>query len=224
MRLRSWRQGRGIVASEMNGLTTEHIEQLWSLLSSRDAALHQQGRELLASLERRQVRRLLSGRDLRSHAQPDLSGLPLHAAVLTQARLHQFNFTHAELRHAQLDRAFLTEVDFSVADLRQAVFHRSRLLRCRLVRARLNGADFTRARLSGCDLASASLRSARFGKAQLSECSLQGADLGGAHLQHARLRGVDLRGADLRNAHLPTTRSGMIVDDTTRWPDVGPTA
>jgi uncharacterized protein YjbI with pentapeptide repeats len=96
----------------------------------------------------------------------------------------------ALLRHAELSSANLTSAHMRHADLSDA-----QMIGTRLTAADLEGAD---------------LRAAILIQSRLTRANLRYADL-----RDACLVGADLRGArGLEQAHL----TGVIYDDTTRWP------
>ena len=133
---------------------------------------------------------------------PNLEGINLRGADLSEA----------DLRSANLTKADLLGADLSEADLRWAYLNNAKLFRTDLREADLSGANINNGLLPedlvrgpNADTSVVSLRGADLTQADLSGADLSGADLSGAKLllSGADLSGVDLSNADLKSAVLP---------------------
>jgi uncharacterized protein YjbI with pentapeptide repeats len=152
----------------------------------------------------------LSGIDLSSRylkdriitGDPNLEGINLRGADLSEANLRGVNLTKADLRGA----------DLSKADLRWAYLYDAKLFRANLREADLSGANINNGlppedlvHRSNAHTSVVSMQGADLTQADLSGADLSSADLSGAEklLSGANLSGVDLSNADLTSTVLP---------------------
>ena len=127
----------------------------------------------------------------------DLSGVNLHDADLSDAKLR-----YAYLGDADLSGVNLHDADLSGAKLRDAYLCDADLSGANLHDADLRGANLRGANFNGADLSDAELRDVYLSGANLSGANFSGANLRDAYLRDAYLCDADLSGADLRYADL----------------------
>lgn len=136
---------------------------------------------ILNALENDTPKRWNDWRKLHSRTKPDLRGINLWGA-----RLSEFN-----LRGAQLEGADLSNVAGWEAQLTDANLEGAWLERAELIGANLNGANLDSARLLGANLTGISAKKATFRNANLSHSVLNGARLQGADLTAANVTGIN---------------------------------
>jgi len=129
---------------------------------------------------------------------------PVYAALHVLARRH---WHRPDLRGVDLKSARLTEMDLSGFDLRDSIFDGASMSGANLDDADLSGASMTNtylrsASLEGARLEGATLRGANLRTANLKRAVLEGAGLQEAHLERANLSGAILDMADLTDAAL----------------------
>ncbi len=132
-----------------------------------------QQRYALPDLPRREVARLLAGRDL--------AGLDLRGAALEGRDLRGFRCAGSRMRDARLARADLREADLRGANLTNADLRGADLRGALLDGVDLDGADLSGADLRGTRVAAASMACTTFcGPGGRDPALLAGADLSGA--------------------------------------------
>ncbi|HAC64732.1 MAG TPA: pentapeptide repeat-containing protein [Cyanothece sp. UBA12306] len=128
---------------------------------------------------------------------PDLSGVDLCGANLSETNLKDVNLTGAKLAGANLARADVRDANLVGADLRGANLTKSKLVLAKIGRVDLSGAILNRANLTGASLSLSDLS-----RANLNGANLSWSNLSGVNLSHTNLIGADLSGADLSWANL----------------------
>lgn len=131
------------------------------------------------------------------NVKPDLGGIHLTGAFLSDINLCEANLSKSDLSNAFLNGAFLVG-----ANLRDANLSNANLIGAFLNGADLSVANLTRANLRDADLIKANLREGYFTKAHLINADLSGANLNSADLSEADLSGADLTGATLQGTNL----------------------
>ncbi len=147
------------------------------------------------------------------------------------------DFSHADLRGADLSNLNLPSANLSYADLRGADLLCANLPYANLSYANLSGADLYNAGLSnaglrGANLSFADLSDAKLLFANLSEADLRGADLSGANLRYtANLSNANLSGAKYEHIVIKHVRVfssfyryqvwAIIADDDSEWIRMG---
>ena len=132
----------------------------------------------------------------------DLTGANLSQTILDGANLEGARLDYTNLRRINLSGANLSEASLDEANLSGANLEGANLFRANLFRANLEGAGLGNANLYEVNLSAAYLSGANLSKINLSKINLSWADLSGADLSSADLRGATLSSANLSRADL----------------------
>lgn len=124
------------------------------------------------------------------------------ALVLYQHDGSAFQWSGAQLAHADLTGIKFCGVDLTSANLAGAMLTGAELQGAQLAHANLQGAHLKGANLTGANGKEALLSQSDLGEAILVDTILEGAQLNDAHLEKAQLRGTQLFQANLQGANL----------------------
>ena len=110
----------------------------------------------------------------------DFSGAILSAvdapdSVWLNGILDDADFSHADLRRAQMNGARCDRTRFDGAELREAALRKLSAVRARFVRANLCKTEFNEASIDDCDFSGANLYDTKFLETSLKTCQLDGA-------------------------------------------------
>lgn len=136
----------------------------------------------------------------------DFSHANLRYANMSGIRSYHAGFENSDLHKANLSNAHLLEASFHGANLSKADLKAANLARADLSAANFDEAELETARLNNANLSDSSfvranLRNVNFVKANLENIDLSGAVLDNSNLSHANLRGAKINGASFRNVN-----------------------
>jgi uncharacterized protein YjbI with pentapeptide repeats len=104
-----------------------------------------------------------------------LSAVDAPDSVWLNGILDDADFSHADLRRAQMNGARCDRTRFDGAELREAALRKLSAVRARFVRANLCKTEFNEASIDDCDFSGANLYDTKFLETSLKTCQLDGA-------------------------------------------------
>lgn len=104
-----------------------------------------------------------------------LSAIDAPDSIWLNAILDEADFSHSDLRRAQMNGARCDRARFDGAELRESAMRKLSCVRTRFVRANLCKAEVNEASLDDCDFSGANLYDTKFLETSLETCQLEGA-------------------------------------------------